>query len=119
MKSVWPKSVVLLIAFLWASGALCSLQAQQEPEPAATAEDPLLLESRELFKALEEKKQEYDRIEGEITAASGEDKNGVTPLLWTGYSLVSKSGECTSFRGLRVKSDRGPCAFDGRCASPR
>jgi small conductance mechanosensitive channel len=74
MKSVWPKSVVLLIAFLWASGALCSLDAQQGSESAVTAEDPLLLESQELFKAIDEKKQEYDRIEGEITAASGDDK---------------------------------------------
>jgi small conductance mechanosensitive channel len=74
MKSIWPKSVVLLVAVVLVSGALCSLDAQQGSEPAATAEDPLLIEFRELSKALEEKKQEYDRIEGEITSAAGRDK---------------------------------------------
>jgi len=34
----------------------------------------LLIESRELFQAIEEKRQEYDRIVGEIAAATGEDK---------------------------------------------
>jgi len=58
MKSIWPKSVVLLVAVVLVSGALCSLDAQQGSEPAATAEDPLSIEFRELFKAAEEKKQE-------------------------------------------------------------
>ena len=77
MKSIWLKSVVLLVAVFFVNGAFCPLGAQQDPEPAATSEDPLLIESRELFKAIEEKKQEFDRIEGEMTAAAGEDKKAL------------------------------------------
>ena len=77
MKSIWPKFVVLLIAVVSVSGAFYSLEAQQNPEPAATAEDPLLIEYRELFQAIEVKKQEFDRIEGEMTATAGEDQKAL------------------------------------------
>jgi len=77
MKSFWQKSVVLLVAVVLVSGALSSLQARQESERAVTAADPLLIESREQFQVLEEKKQEYDRIEREIAAATGVDKKAL------------------------------------------
>ena len=77
MKFIWPKFVVLLVTVVLVNGAFCPLGAQQDPKPAATSEDPLLIESQELFKAIEEKKQEFDRIEGEMTAAAGEDKKAL------------------------------------------
>ena len=49
MKSIWLKSVVLLVTVVLVSGALCSLDAQQGSEPTATAEDPLLIESPGAF----------------------------------------------------------------------
>ncbi len=77
MKSIRLKSVVLVVAAFLVNGAFSSLGAQEDPGKAATAEDPILVESRELFETIEEKKQEYERIEGEAAAASGEDKKAL------------------------------------------
>ena len=77
MKSIRLKSVVLIVAAFLVNGAFSSLGAQEDPATAATAEDPSLIESRALFESIEEKKLEYERIEGEAAAASGEDKKAL------------------------------------------
>ena len=69
--------MVLMVAAFLVNGAFSSLGAQEDPGKAATAEEPILVESLELFETIEEKRQEYERIEGEAAAASGEDKKAL------------------------------------------
>jgi small conductance mechanosensitive channel len=67
---------VLIIAAVFMAGVPFLLQAQDVESDAANRKKAAI-ESRELFQAIEEKRLEFDRIESDIAAASGDDKEAL------------------------------------------
>jgi small conductance mechanosensitive channel len=67
---------VLIIAAVFRAGVPFLLQAQDVESDAANRKKAAI-ESRELFQAIEEKRLEFDRIESDIAAASGDDKEAL------------------------------------------
>ena len=68
------KVFLLLIAVVFLSGALFTAEAQQSSGAATAAEDSLEAEAKDLFAAIDEKRQEIARLKTEIAAATGEDR---------------------------------------------
>ena len=76
MRSARLRVPVLIIAAVFMAGVPFLLQAQDVESDAANRKKAAI-ESRELFQAIEEKRLEFDRIESDIAAASGDDKEAL------------------------------------------
>ena len=77
MKSIWLKFIVVPAAILLVSGAFCSLWAQEDSERVASSEDPSVIESQGLFRSIEEKRLEIERIVGDLERANGESREAL------------------------------------------
>jgi small conductance mechanosensitive channel len=75
MKSVL-KTLLLLIFVFSAIGGAVPVAAQQARDEGGAGGD-LAAESRELLRTIEEKSAEFDRIEADIAAASGDDREAL------------------------------------------
>ena len=76
MRSSRLRAPVLIIAAVFMAGAPFLLHAQ-DVESDAADRNRATIESQELFQAIEEKRLEFDRIESDIAAASGDDKEAL------------------------------------------
>ncbi len=80
MKSISRARVWMIVTIMIAIGLCAPLGAQEKQGEASVAENKLLDESQELFQEIAEKIQEFDRVQAEIAAAEGEDKEALQKI---------------------------------------